>query len=190
VSGLERAIYTIGHSNHPLSTLVHLLKLHQVSGLVDVRTVPHSRFNPQFAAPRLSVELPAEGILYAHMKDLGGLRKPLPDSPNTALKSAAFRGYADHMQTERFTTALNQLLERATNERLAVMCAEAAYTSCHRWLLSDAIVLKGFRVLHILPSGAADEHRLNRLLREQAGAPTYPGTQPDPDRQLSLFDPK
>jgi uncharacterized protein (DUF488 family) len=185
-----RTLFTIGHSNHSLSTLVQLLKLHQISGLVDVRTVPQSRFNPQFGAARLSVELPAENILYAHLKDLGGLRKPLPDSPNTALKNPSFRGYADHMRTERFVVALTMLLERAGSERLAVMCAEAAYTSCHRWLLADAILLKGTRVLHILPSGAADEHRLNPACRPTDDGPSYPGSPPDADRQLSLFDPK
>lgn len=127
--------------------------------LVDVRTVPRSRRHPQFARGALAASLPERGIEYAHERALGGFRRPLPDSANTGWEHPAFRGYADHMASAEFAEALARL-ERAAAERpTTVMCAEAQWWRCHRRLIADALVVRGWRVVH-LGLGAPAEHEL------------------------------
>src|SRR5690606_18854209 len=142
-------IYTIGHSTRSLEEFLGLLKAHGVKQLIDGRTVPKSRRNPQFAGGALQESLPAAGIDYDWLKDLGGLRRPGPDSQNLAWRNSSFRGYADHMQSPEFKLAVDELVER-TNDDLVIMCAEAVPWRCHRSLIGDALLVRGVTVLDIM----------------------------------------
>ena len=126
------------------------LRAHDITGLGDIRTIPASRRHPQFGREALGARLREESIEYRHFPDLGGLRKPRKDSLNSGWKNAAFRGYADHMQTAAFSNAVDELLDFATRRRVAVMCAEAVWWQCHRMLLSDALTARGVEVRHIM----------------------------------------
>lgn len=151
--------------------------------LVDVRRYPGSRRHPQFAREALSRALEAEGIGYLHEPDLGGHRRPREDSPNTAWRNDAFRGYADHMAGPEFARALDRL--RAAPPRTAVMCAEAVPWRCHRQLIADALVARGVEVRHILGPGRVEPHALRADARVgEDGRVTYPG----PSRQRRLLD--
>jgi len=140
------AIFTIGHSTHPIEEFVHLLQAHGVEQLIDIRTVPRSRTNPQFNRETLPNSLKAAGIGYLHMPALGGLRHPRADSPNTAWRNASFRGYADYMQTAEFAAAIDRLVELGSQTQVAIMCAEAVPWRCHRSLIADALVARGMEV--------------------------------------------
>ena len=125
-------IRTIGHSTRPVDALTEMLKAHGITRLIDVRTIPKSRYNPQYNREALERSLRDAGIGYEHMKALGGLRHPRKDSPNTAWRNESFRGYADYMQTPEFESALNVLATAAAHQALAIMCAEAVPWRCHR----------------------------------------------------------
>jgi uncharacterized protein (DUF488 family) len=168
-----RTLHTIGHSTHSADAFTTLLRSHQIVTLADVRSLPHSRHNPQFAREALPACLEAIGIGYAHLPALGGLRRPRPDSVNLGLRSAGFRGYADHMQTDEFRRGLERLEALAAAGATAIMCAEAAPSRCHRGLLSDALLVRGWRVVHILPAGAID-HAPSPALRTVDLRPVYP----------------
>ena len=161
-SGVAEApeILTIGHSTHSLERFVALLEAHSVGLVCDVRRYPGSRRNPQFNAASLESALAEAGRGYAGLGDeLGGRRRPRRDSPHTAWRVAAFRGYADHMETEEFAAGLERLEALAEAHRSAVMCAEGDWRRCHRRLISDALVSRGWRVLHIRPDGRLEEHQ-------------------------------
>jgi uncharacterized protein (DUF488 family) len=128
--------------------------------VVDVRTVPRSRRNPQFDRDALPASLTDVGIAYTHVAALGGLRRPRPDSMNTGWKNASFRGYADHMQTPEFGEGLENLIELAKKQRVALMCAEAVPWRCHRSLIADALVARGIRTEHIISKGRRHAHAL------------------------------
>jgi uncharacterized protein (DUF488 family) len=168
-------ILTIGHSTRTLETLLQLLVTHGVELLVDVRTVPRSRRHPQFNRETLPEALAAHGIAYLHLKALGGWRRPRPDSVNTGWRSAGFRGYADYMQTEPFRAALDELCALARQHRAAVMCAEAVPWRCHRWLISDALVVRGVQVEHIVSLGPTQPHRLTSFARVEGNHIVYEG---------------
>ncbi len=170
-------LWTIGHSTRSLEALVALLRAHAINTVVDVRTVPRSRRHPQFEKTALTESLPQAAIAYAHMPGLGGLRKPRPDSPNTGLRPEGFRGYADYMQTELFEHHLATLLSFAEGARVAMMCAEAKPSECHRSLLSDALVARGLRVLHITDPGAPAPHVLASWVHREGVRLTYPPRQ-------------
>jgi uncharacterized protein (DUF488 family) len=170
-------VRTIGHSTRPLEALVALLRAHAIDTLVDVRTVPRSRRHPQFEKDALTESLPQAAIAYTHMPGLGGLRKPRTDSPNTGLRSEGFRGYADYMQTEAFERHLAALMALAEGARVALMCAEAKPSQCHRSLLSDALVARGVRVLHITDTGAPAPHALTPWAHRDGVRLTYPPRQ-------------
>jgi uncharacterized protein (DUF488 family) len=143
-------IYTIGHSTRTLDQLVAALKAHDIRTLVDIRSFPMSRRLPHFNRESLEVELPKHGIAYIWMKELGGRRKKIrDDSPNTGLRNASFRNYADYMLTEEFAQGIERLLEIANTGNTAIMCAERMYFQCHRMLLSDYLTAHGHLVLHI-----------------------------------------
>jgi len=142
--------------------------------LVDVRSVPASRRMPHFARAALEQSLPAHGIAYEHMPDLGGLRKPRPDSTNLGWRNVGFRGYADYMQTDEFWDAIARLEGLAGARRVAVMCAEAVPWRCHRSLIADALTLRGDRVMHITGKAAPTAHSLTPFARVEAGRITYP----------------
>jgi uncharacterized protein (DUF488 family) len=171
------AVLTIGHSTRPIDEFIRMLQAHDVRRLVDVRTVPGSRRNPQFGADALMSSLEAAGIEYIHMKALGGLRKPSPDSINAGWKNASFRGYADYMQTEEFDMALERLIELAREKRTAIMCAEAVPWRCHRSLVADALVAREIPVEHIMSETRRNPHRLAAFAKRTGFRITYPPEQ-------------
>jgi uncharacterized protein (DUF488 family) len=167
-------IFTVGHSTHALEELAGLLRGHGVERLADVRTAPRSRRTPQFNREELERELPARGVEYVHMGELGGWRRPAPDSPNDGWRNAAFRGYADHMAGEEFAEALGRLEELAAERSTAMMCAESLWWRCHRRLVSDALTARGWTVRHIGPDGRLTEHELTPFARVDGERLTYP----------------
>ena len=170
------AICTIGHSTRSAAELLGLLRAHGVRTLVDIRTVPRSRRNPQFEQGALRASLGDAGVDYVHLSELGGLRQPRADSPNTGWRNASFRGYADYMLTPAFEAGLAKLIALA-NERgpVAIMCAEALPWRCHRLLVADALTARGVEVAHILGPATPAAHRLTPMARVQpSGKITYP----------------
>ncbi|HJQ10451.1 MAG TPA: DUF488 domain-containing protein [Gemmatimonadaceae bacterium] len=173
-------LYTIGHSTRTLEDFIALLKREGVSHLVDVRAFPTSARYPHFNQQNLADGLAREGIRYTHFPALGGRRKVRRDSHNTLWRNAGFRGYADYMETREFATALDDLLELASRETTAIMCAEAVPWRCHRSLISDAAVGKGAQVFHILDAGA-DAHRLTSFGRIDASGRVHYDVAPQSD---------
>jgi uncharacterized protein (DUF488 family) len=167
-------VFTIGHSTRALKEFMALLKAHAVKRLVDVRTIPRSRHNPQFNRERIATALRRSGITYLHMKDLGGLRHQRADSRNTAWRNASFRGFADHMQTSEFADSLGRLMRMARNKQTAIMCAEAVPWRCHRSLIADALVAHGYRVEEIDSLKRARPHKLTPWAHVQGHTVTYP----------------
>jgi uncharacterized protein (DUF488 family) len=167
-------IYTVGHSTHSFEELVAILRAHGVERLVDVRTIPRSRHNPQFNHETFSQALHNRRFSYRHMKALGGLRRARPDSINAGWRNASFRGFADYMQTHAFEEALQQLVELATQKPTAIMCAEAVPWRCHRSLIADALVARGYEVRDIMSAASARPHILNPMARVQGHQVTYP----------------
>jgi len=170
----DPVVYTIGHSNRSIGEFIDLLKTHGISEVVDVRTVPRSRHNPQFNRETLPEALKAEGIEYLHMPGLGGLRHPRPDSVNTAWRNRSFRGYADYMQTQEFEENLVEVIDLARRKRIALMCAEAVPWRCHRSLIADALVVRGIEVKEILSKTASRVHALTPWAKLDGQRITYP----------------
>lgn len=169
-------IWTVGHSTRPIEEFITLLKAHGVQFLIDVRTVPRSRHNPQFNTDKLAKTLKKARLGYRHMPQLGGLRKASRDSINTAWRNASFRGYADYMQTDEFWAALHDLIARAQKHPTAIMCAEAVPWRCHRSLIGDALVSRGWTVLDIMTEKRADQHILTSFAKVSHARVTYPPT--------------
>ena len=167
-------IFTIGHSTRPIEDFIHLLKSHGAQRVVDVRTLPRSRFNPQFDITRLPALLEAAHLHYTHLPGLGGLRRPHRDSPNDGWRNKSFRGYADHMQTTDFAHSLERCLELAGAERVALMCAEAVPWRCHRSLIADALVVRGVDALEIASDSRVRRHTLTPFARVEGTTITYP----------------
>jgi uncharacterized protein (DUF488 family) len=173
-------ILTIGHSTRTLDEFLGLLRAHRVSEIVDVRRYPASRRYPHFSRERLAAELEARGIGYHHEPDLGGRRQPRPDSRHTAWRAAAFRGYADHMESPEFQAALGRLIDGSAARIVAIMCAEAVPWRCHRQLIADALVARGMEVAHVLGAARPAEHALSPHARVGAnGVPEYPRRAPE-----------
>ena len=154
----EPLICTIGHSTHPLDEFVNLLKTNEVVHVLDVRTVPRSRHNPQFNKETLPGSLEVAGIKYTHMPGLGGLRHAHQNSINGAWRNASFRGYADYMQTPEFAANVQDVMELAGNQRCALMCAEVVPWRCHRSLIADALTVRGVRVEDIINTQGRKVH--------------------------------
>lgn len=171
-------IYTIGHSTRTAAAFVELLRIHQVGGLADVRTIPRSRRHPHFEREALSRILSAEGIEYCHVQELGGLRKPRPDSANTAWRHPSFRGYADYMASESFAQGIDRLLEFARARPTAIMCAEAVWWRCHRSLVAEALLVRGHDVQHIMGPGKLTPATLREFAVVDGDRITYPGGRP------------
>ena len=171
-------VLTIGHSTRTIEEFIRLLKAHGVTCIVDVRTVPRSRRNPQFNRETLPASLQAVGIAYIHMAALGGLRRPKPDSINTGWRNASFRGYADYMQTPEFRTTLEKLLLLAKKQRVALMCAEAVPWRCHRSLIADALVAREIPTEHIMSESRRDAHALRSFAKRTGIYLTYPSEEP------------
>ncbi len=170
----NKGIFTIGHSTRSGEEFVELLRVHGVQRLVDVRSIPRSRHNPQFNRDELGPFLRRRRINYRHMKTLGGLRRPRADSINTAWRNAGFRGFADYMQTHEFQAALERLIALAGEKPLAIMCAEAVPWRCHRGLIADALTARGVEVRHIVSRTAAKPHVLNPMAVVKGKSVTYP----------------
>lgn len=170
----EQTVFTIGHSTRPLAELVALLQQYGVTLLVDVRTVPRSRRNPQFNREALPAPLHEAGIGYRHMAELGGLRRAQKDSPNLGWRNESFRGFADYMQTPEFAAALETLIDLAAQERVAIMCAEAVPWRCHRSLIGDALLARGLAVIDIISASSAAPHRLTPFAHVEGRRITYP----------------
>ena len=168
------AVLTVGHSTRPLDEFLALLLAHEVTRLVDVRTVPRSRHNPQFNADSLPSALEAVGIAYEPAPGLGGFRRTQPGSPNAGWRNLSFRGFADYMQTPEFSEHLEGLLGRASRERIALMCAEAVPWRCHRSLIADVLVVRGIPVEEILDGARRRVHTLTPFARMDGTAITYP----------------
>lgn len=168
-------LFTIGHSTRSLEELVEILKAHGVRALVDVRTVPRSRRVPQFNAETLGRDLAGRQIEYLPLPALGGLRKPRPDSANGAWQNASFRGYADYMQTPAFHAGLEQLIEAASDKPAAIMCAEAVPWRCHRSLIADAMIARGWHVIDLMALRSAKPHKLTSFAKVNGTEVTYPG---------------
>jgi uncharacterized protein (DUF488 family) len=169
-----RTIFTVGHSTRSLGDFIAILKAHGIQALADVRQYPRSRRLPHFNDESLSAALLREGIDYLPFKSLGGRRKANPDSINTGWRNENFRGYADFMQTGEFTQALKELMDVAVRRTTAVMCAEAMPWRCHRSLIADALVIRGWEVLDIMDANEARPHRLPSFARVDGMRLTYP----------------
>lgn len=172
------AIYTIGHSTRPLEELVAMLHGHGVKRLIDVRTVPRSRHNPQFNRETLPDALAAENIAYTHFPGLGGLRPKHKQSVNNGWHNASFRAYADYMQTEEFEKSVEEMLQLAQKAPVALMCAEAVPWRCHRSLIADALLARGIEAEEIVTPGKSEPHKLTPFARIDGQRITYPTDQP------------
>jgi len=182
-------VFTIGHSTRTLEEFTQLLKTYGVTLLVDVRTVPRSRHNPQFNKEALPVSLKPEGVRYVHMPEIGGLRRPKRDSVNLAWRNMSFRGYADYMQTKEFTDNLLKIVALARENCLALMCAEALPWRCHRSLISDALVVRHVKVQHIISATSTITHELNEMAQVEGTKITYPLLSKEtPQRTLGDFE--
>ncbi len=169
-----RTMFTIGHSTRSSDEFVALVKEHGVTLVVDVRTIPRSRHNPQFNLNVLPRTLEAAGIRYLHLAGLGGLRRAKADSPNTGWQNLSFRGFADYMQTEEFTRSLEELLDLARTDTIAVMCAEAVPWRCHRSLIADALTVRGLPVVDVIGPSSVRDHRLTPWAHVEGTRLTYP----------------
>lgn len=166
--------FTIGHSTRPIDEFIGLLRLNGVKQLVDIRTLPKSRHNPQFNTEALAASLRAAGIAYLHLKELGGLRHARKDSLNLGWRNASFRGYADYMQTPEFDSAIERVVELASKKPTAVMCAEAVPWRCHRSLVADALLVRGWEVREIISSAPPAAHKLTPFACVAGTRLTYP----------------
>jgi len=183
---MSSILWTIGHSTRPVDELLELLRIHGIALLVDVRTVPRSRFNPQFNTEALAKSLAEAGMHYQHSAQLGGLRKPTKDSVNAGWRNASFRGYADYMQTEEFRKTLDELIADGRQFHTAIMCAEAVPWRCHRSLIADMLTVRGWTVRHIVNRNEAQVHSLTTFAVARDGTLTYP-LPPGSDTSARLF---
>ena len=174
----RRRIWTIGHGTRPVEDLVAELRSAGVERLVDVRTAPGSRRNPQYAREALEATIRAAGLAYEWRKDLGGFRRPRPDSPHRAIRNDSFRGYADYMDTREFRAALDWLEATSAVTPTATMCAESVWWRCHRRMIADALLIDGWEVIHLLPNGRSQAHVLHPDARVEHGRPVYDAGQP------------
>jgi uncharacterized protein (DUF488 family) len=153
------------------------LRAYGIERLVDIRTLPGSRYNPQFDGAALADRLTAQHLEYAHIRELGGLRHPRKDSPNTGWRNGSFRGYADYMQTGQFQNAIEELIHMSRQKRVAIMCAEAVPWRCHRSLVADALSVRGVPVVEILSESDYRMHRLTPFAQVEGVRITYPSEQ-------------
>ena len=168
-------IYTIGHSTRPAQEFCSILRAFAIHTLVDIRSVPRSRKNPQYNQDEMPAWLRACGAGYVHSAGLGGLRRAARDSPNGGWRNNSFRGYADYMQSAPFAAAIGQLIGYAEQHTVAIMCAEAVPWRCHRSLVADALLIRGIEVQHIMSENAAKPHALTPFAKVDGLRITYPG---------------
>jgi uncharacterized protein (DUF488 family) len=171
-------LWTVGHSTRSIDDFLEILREHEITLLADVRRFPGSRRHPQFGQDALAASLQNAGVGYVHFPELGGRRHPRKDSPNTAWRDAAFRGYADHMMTTEFHSGIERLLSIAARDRIAIMCAEAVWWQCHRSLIADFLKASGHLVIHANSPGRSEPHPYTSAAHVVDGALTY---SPHPD---------
>ena len=181
-------VCTIGHSNRSIGTFIELLEANEIVRVLDVRTVPRSRHNPQFNRDTLAESLGALDIGYAHLPGLGGLRHALADSANTGWNNLSFRGYADYMQSSEFAVNAQRVAELASSEGCALMCAEAVPWRCHRSLIGDALLLRGIRVENIIGPGKRKPHTLTSFAHVDGLQITYPPAEVALRQTVSGYD--
>lgn len=169
-----RTLYTIGHSTRPIDEFLTILKAYDIKQLVDIRTIPKSRRNPQYAGENLQKSLENAGIRYIYSKDLGGLRPSVKTGGNEAWENASFRNYADYMQTDEFKEAVEELLDISQEEATVIMCAEAVPWRCHRRLVGDAMLVREVPVTDIISEKKAEPHRLTPFASVDGLEVTYP----------------
>jgi uncharacterized protein (DUF488 family) len=169
----EHIIFTIGHSTRTIEEFIAILRSFDIQLLADIRRFPGSKKYPQFNSPSLAASLQQAGIEYIHMPELGGRRKPLADSHNTAWKNPSFRGYADYMETDSFKEGVEKLEGLAANKRVAYMCSEAVWWRCHRSLVSDYLKIRDWKVMHIMDVDKATEHPYTSPAKEVQGKLFY-----------------
>ncbi len=172
---IQAEVLTVGHSTRSIEQFLQLLRIYGIRRLVDVRTIPRSRHNPQFNHEALSHALHSRRLHYRHLKDLGGLRHGKLNSPNVGWQNASFRAFADYMQTPAFEKALEKLIRLAAVERTVIMCAEAVPWRCHRSLIADALSVRGTVVRHIFSPTQSKPHALTPFARVRGLQVTYPG---------------
>lgn len=153
-------IYTIGHSTRLIDNFIDILKKYKIKVLVDVRSIPRSRYNPQYDQFELEKSLNNNNIEYIHMEGLGGFRVPVNNSINMGWRNKRFRGFADHMQSKEFKDALKKLINIAKNKNTVIMCSEALPWRCHRSLIADNLILYKFKVIDIFDKNKIQEHKL------------------------------
>lgn len=169
----QRIIWTVGHSTRSLAEFLDVLASANITLVADVRRFPASRRYPQFNQQPLEEALAAANIGYLALPDLGGRRRPLPDSHNTAWRNLSFRGYADYMETDAFRHAIEQMLAAARSERVALLCSEAVWWRCHRALIADYLKVRGWTVIHLLSATKHEEHPYTSAARIANGRLTY-----------------
>ena len=168
-------VYTLGFSNRTWEETIEILRRFGIHRVLDIRTLPGSRHTPQFNLEHLAAALPKLNIEYLHLKSLGGLRKPRKEDPtNAGWKNGSFRGYADYMQTAEFDAALEQLIRMFSEERSVYACTEAVFWRCHRALVSDVLLARGYQVHHIFNAQKSEPHRLTRFASVRGDRITYP----------------
>lgn len=170
----KEVLFTIGHSTRTIGEFIDLLKAHNIQVIVDVRTIPRSRHNPQFNADIIERSLQKVGINYVHIAELGGLRHTNAGSKNLGWHNRSFRGFADYMGTPEFTKGIEILEKIAKKEKTAIMCAEALPWRCHRSMIADALSKRGWDVFDIMTLKIASKHRLTPFLKVIQGKLTYP----------------
>jgi uncharacterized protein (DUF488 family) len=171
----KRLTFTIGHSTHPWKEFLEILRAYGIKRIVDVRSIPRSRHNPQFNRDTLAKKLRSARIGYVHSGKLGGLRRAQRDSKNMGWRNASFRGFADYMETPEFETGLEQLMKLAGEKRTAIMCAEAVPWRCHRSLIADALTVNRIKVKDIMSLRSSRPHALTSFARVRGRRITYPG---------------
>jgi uncharacterized protein (DUF488 family) len=180
------AVWTIGHSTRSVEELVLILKSYGIEEVVDVRTVPRSRWNPQFNKDELKSALRESGIAYRHEKGLGGLRNARKVSPNMGWRNKSFRGFADYMQTSEFDSALKELIGLVDRKRTVIMCAEVVPWRCHRSLIADALTVQGIEAVEIFDENKSQAHELTKFALVLNGKITYPPQEPSETGEVGM----
>ncbi len=174
----QLTIFAIGHSTRPLEEFIELLRANGVKRVIDIRTIPRSRHNPQFNRDTLGPAMRKSGVAYVHLKKLGGLRHAKQDSVNLGWHNAGFRGFADYMETPEFAAGLARAIKLAEAKPSALMCAEAVPWRCHRSLVADALVVRGIQILDIVSASPPRPHKLTPFARVRGVHITYPTDKP------------
>lgn len=182
-------VFTIGHSTRTWKEFLELLRAHGIERVVDVRSIPRSRHNPQFNRETLSPKLRGARIGYVHLRSLGGLRHARRDSPNKGWRNASFRGYADYMQTPEFEKGLQRLIKLAKQKKTAIMCAEAVPWRCHRSLIADALAVRGIRAANIVSGKRVQVHTITSFACVRRDRILYPGDPREGAESLRVHKP-